>query len=81
MKPLAAQVLLYPEARLPFDTDAAAEDNSGLYLECKSSSHQPNIILIHSQATVSSHLQITISLVVFRPLIPTYLPEFNQLNV
>ena len=45
MKPLAAQVLLYPEARPPFDTDAAAENNSGLYLECKSSSQQPNIIL------------------------------------
>ncbi|RAL14152.1 alpha/beta hydrolase [Aspergillus homomorphus CBS 101889] len=26
--------LLYPEARLPFDTPAAAENNSGLYLEC-----------------------------------------------
>jgi acetyl esterase/lipase len=36
MKPLAAQVLLYPETRLLFDTDAAAENNSGLYLECKS---------------------------------------------
>ena len=33
-KPLAAQVLLYPEARLPFDTPAAAENNSGYYLEC-----------------------------------------------
>ena len=35
-KPLAAQVLLYPEERLPFDTKAAADNNSGLYLECKS---------------------------------------------
>jgi acetyl esterase/lipase len=35
-KPLAAQLLLYPEARLPFDTPAASENNSGLYLECKS---------------------------------------------
>ncbi|KZT73883.1 alpha/beta-hydrolase [Daedalea quercina L-15889] len=34
MKNLAAQMLLYPEARLPFDTPAAAEHNSGLYLEC-----------------------------------------------
>jgi acetyl esterase/lipase len=33
-KPLAAQVLLYPEARLPFDTPAAAENNTGYYLEC-----------------------------------------------
>lgn len=33
-KPLAGQVLLYPEARLPFDTPAATENNSGLYLEC-----------------------------------------------
>jgi len=31
---LKAQVLLYPEARLPFDTPAATENNSGLYLEC-----------------------------------------------
>ncbi|EIN04618.1 hypothetical protein PUNSTDRAFT_116295 [Punctularia strigosozonata HHB-11173 SS5] len=33
-KPLKAQILLYPEARLPFDTPAAAENNTGLYLEC-----------------------------------------------
>lgn len=33
-KPLAAQILLYPEARLPFDTKAASEHNSGYYLEC-----------------------------------------------
>ena len=33
-KPLAAQILLYPEARLPFDTKAASENNSGYYLEC-----------------------------------------------
>jgi acetyl esterase/lipase len=33
-KPLNSQVLLYPEARLPFDTPAAAENNSGYYLEC-----------------------------------------------
>lgn len=33
-KPLAAQVLLYPEARLPFDTPAARENNYGYYLEC-----------------------------------------------
>lgn len=32
-KPLAAQILLYPEARLPFDTKAAVENNSGLCLE------------------------------------------------
>lgn len=31
---MAAQILLYPEARLPFDTPAAAENNSGYYLEC-----------------------------------------------
>ncbi len=31
---LKAQILLYPEARLPFDTPAALENNSGLYLEC-----------------------------------------------
>jgi acetyl esterase/lipase len=34
-EPLRAQLLLYPEARLPFDTPAAAENNSGLYLECE----------------------------------------------
>ncbi|PVH83808.1 hypothetical protein DL98DRAFT_615131 [Cadophora sp. DSE1049] len=34
-KPLAAQILLYPEARLPFDTKSAVENNSGLYLECR----------------------------------------------
>ncbi|EGN94534.1 hypothetical protein SERLA73DRAFT_188494 [Serpula lacrymans var. lacrymans S7.3] len=33
-KPLAGQILLYPEARLPFDTPAASENNTGLYLEC-----------------------------------------------
>lgn len=33
-KPLAAQILLYPEARVPFDTPAAAENNTGYYLEC-----------------------------------------------
>jgi len=33
-KPLAAQILLYPEARLPFDTKAAFENNSVGYLEC-----------------------------------------------
>ncbi|KAI1476046.1 Alpha/Beta hydrolase protein [Daldinia eschscholtzii] len=33
-QPLKAQILLYPEARLPFDTPAAAENNSGYYLEC-----------------------------------------------
>lgn len=33
-KPLVAQILLYPEARLPFDIPAASENNSGLYLEC-----------------------------------------------
>jgi acetyl esterase/lipase len=37
MKPLTTQVLLYPEVRLPFDTDATAENNSGFYLECMSS--------------------------------------------
>jgi acetyl esterase/lipase len=33
-KNLAAQILLYAEARLPFDTPAASENNSGYYLEC-----------------------------------------------
>lgn len=33
-KPLAGQLLLYPEARLPFDTPAASENNTGYYLEC-----------------------------------------------
>ncbi|KAF2996921.1 hypothetical protein E8E13_006073 [Curvularia kusanoi] len=33
-KGLAGQFLLYPEARLPFDTPAASENNSGYYLEC-----------------------------------------------
>lgn len=31
---LAGQMLYYPEARLPFDTPAATENNTGLYLEC-----------------------------------------------
>lgn len=31
---LDAQVLFYPEARVPFDTPAAVENNSGYYLEC-----------------------------------------------
>lgn len=35
-KNMRGQVLLYPEARLPFTTKAAVENNSGLYLECKS---------------------------------------------
>lgn len=34
-KALKAQILLYPEARVPFDTPAAEENNSGLYLECE----------------------------------------------
>ncbi|OJJ30883.1 hypothetical protein ASPWEDRAFT_746495 [Aspergillus wentii DTO 134E9] len=34
MKPLHAQILLYPEARVPFDTKAAEENHSGFYLEC-----------------------------------------------
>lgn len=29
-----AQILLYPESRIPFDTAAATENNSGYYLEC-----------------------------------------------
>ncbi|KAK4184239.1 hypothetical protein QBC35DRAFT_525651 [Podospora australis] len=33
-KPLSAQVLLYPAARLPFDTPAARENNPGYYLQC-----------------------------------------------
>lgn len=31
---LRGQILCYPEARLPFDTPAATENNSGYYLEC-----------------------------------------------
>lgn len=42
-KPLKAQVLLYPEARLPFDTPAATENNSGFYLEC---AHNPQAVVI-----------------------------------
>ncbi|KAG6366931.1 hypothetical protein INS49_001112 [Diaporthe citri] len=34
LKALAGQILLYPEARLPFDTPAAVENNTGYYLEC-----------------------------------------------
>lgn len=41
-KPLKAQILLYPEARLPFDTPAATENNSGFYLEC---SHNPHAVV------------------------------------
>ncbi|KAL4908614.1 hypothetical protein BDW74DRAFT_188536 [Aspergillus multicolor] len=33
-KPLAGVFLLYPEARVPFDTSAAAENNAGPYLSC-----------------------------------------------
>lgn len=33
-KNIAAQMLLYPEARIPFDTPAGTENNTGLYLEC-----------------------------------------------
>ncbi|KAK3717846.1 hypothetical protein LTR37_005618 [Vermiconidia calcicola] len=33
-KPLIAQILFYPEARIPFDTPAAVENNTGYYLEC-----------------------------------------------
>lgn len=32
-KSLAAQILLYPKARIPFDTPAAAENHTSLYLE------------------------------------------------
>ncbi|EMC99467.1 hypothetical protein BAUCODRAFT_29819 [Baudoinia panamericana UAMH 10762] len=31
---IAGQMLYYPEARVPFDTPAATENNTGLYLEC-----------------------------------------------
>ena len=33
-KQLDAQILFYPEARVPFDTPAAVENNTGYYLEC-----------------------------------------------
>lgn len=33
-KNVAGQLLLYPESRIPFDTPAAEENNSGFYLEC-----------------------------------------------
>ncbi|KAI1868036.1 uncharacterized protein JN550_006524 [Neoarthrinium moseri] len=33
-QPMKFQILLFPEARLPFDTPTVAENNSGLYLEC-----------------------------------------------
>lgn len=33
-KPLAAQVLLYPEPTMPLDTPAAMENNAGYYLQC-----------------------------------------------
>jgi acetyl esterase/lipase len=44
-KSLRAQVLLYPEARLPFDTKAAEENNSGFYLECKFLFHLRRILI------------------------------------
>lgn len=31
---LAGQILFYSEARIPFDTPAGTENNTGLYLEC-----------------------------------------------
>lgn len=34
--PMAGQLLLYPEARVPFDTKACEENNSGYYLEAVS---------------------------------------------
>ena len=34
LPPLLAQLLLYTEARVPFDTPAAVENNTGFYLEC-----------------------------------------------
>jgi acetyl esterase/lipase len=43
-KPLATQILLYPEARLPLDTDAASENNTGLYLECEQS-HRKIVVI------------------------------------
>ncbi|TFK92108.1 hypothetical protein K466DRAFT_481296 [Polyporus arcularius HHB13444] len=33
LKNMAAQLLVYPEARLPFDTKACSDNNTGLYLE------------------------------------------------
>lgn len=33
-KNFAGQLLRYPESRVPFDTPAATENNSGYYLEC-----------------------------------------------
>jgi len=33
-KNINGQILFYPEARLPFDTPAASENNSSYYLEC-----------------------------------------------
>lgn len=35
-KPMGGQLLLYPEARVPFDTKACDENNSGYYLEAVS---------------------------------------------
>ena len=31
---ITGQMLFYPEARIPFDTPAGTENNTGLYLEC-----------------------------------------------
>ncbi|GAA6029934.1 hypothetical protein JCM8097_009176 [Rhodosporidiobolus ruineniae] len=47
---LKAQVLLYPEARVPFDTPAAEENNSGYYLvrsACSPPSrHRPHLLAL-----------------------------------
>lgn len=37
--PFRAMFLLYPEPRMPFDTVASEENNSGYYLECELSSY------------------------------------------
>lgn len=52
-KPLAGQVLLYPEARLPFDTPAAMENNSSLYLECNGIFSFASNYLPRSEGTLS----------------------------
>jgi alpha/beta hydrolase fold len=45
-----AQILLYPESRVPFDTPAAEENNSGCYLEC-------NKIFCFATITFLAHLK------------------------
>ena len=44
-KALACQPYLHPESRIPFDTPAATENNSGFYVECNGNFSFPDRVL------------------------------------